>query len=91
MLAGIATINTMITIGVNLHVELFIQLYQMLGIFGTILEMNIIICHTVYQQEVTVSLIRPCESQDRLLHSSFCHISAVAPSPDANTIFIHIR
>lgn len=54
MLAGIATINTMITIGVNLHVELFIQLYQMLGIFGTILEMNIIICHTVYQQEVTV-------------------------------------
>ena len=54
MQAGITSDNAVVAVGIDLHFELLAKLYQMLGIFGTILEMNIIICHTVYQQEVTV-------------------------------------
>ena len=52
----------MVTVGIHLHVELFVQLYQMFCVFCTVLEMNIVISHTMYQQKVSVQLIGTSES-----------------------------
>lgn len=47
----------MVAVGVNLHIELFAELYQLFGIFGTVLEVYIVVCHAVYQQQVAVQLV----------------------------------
>lgn len=47
----------MVAVGVNLHIELFAELYQLFGIFGTVLEVYIVVCHAVYQQQVAVKLV----------------------------------
>ena len=62
MLTGVAAVYAMITIGIYLHIKLFAQLHQMLGVFSTVLEVNIIVCHTMYQQQIAVQLVGPCES-----------------------------
>ena len=62
MLTGVAAVYAMITIGIYLHIKLFTQLHQMLGIFCTVLEVNIIVCHTMHQQQIAVQLVSPCES-----------------------------
>ena len=62
MIAGVSTIDTMVTVGIHLHVELFVQLYQMFCVFCTVLEMNIVISHTMYQLKVSVQLIGTSES-----------------------------
>ena len=61
MLTGITTINSMITVGINLHIELFIQLNKMFGIFGTVLEVYIIIGHPMYEQKVAMEFVCPCK------------------------------
>ena len=48
MLTRISAIDTVVTVGVDLHVELFSQLYQVLGILGDILKVYIIVGHAVY-------------------------------------------
>ena len=62
MLTGVAAVYAMITIGIYLHIKLFAQLHQMLGVFSTVLEVNIVISHTMYQQEVSIQLIGTGES-----------------------------
>ena len=47
----------MVAVGVNLHLELFAELYQLFGIFGPVLEVYIVVCHAVYQQQVAVKLV----------------------------------
>ena len=61
MLTGITTINSMITVGINLHIELFVQLNKMFGIFGTVLEVYIIISHSMYKQKVAMEFVCPCK------------------------------
>lgn len=43
MVASISAINAMITIGINIHVEILVSLHQRFGIFSRITEMNVII------------------------------------------------
>ena len=43
MLTGVAAVYAMVAIGIYLHIKLLAQLYQMFGIFCTVLEVNIII------------------------------------------------
>ena len=57
MLTGISTVYSVIAIGINLHIKLFSELYQLLGILCTILEMNVVICHTVYEQQVAMQFV----------------------------------
>ena len=48
--SGVSSINAMITVSVELHLEGFVELHQMLGIFGTLLEVDVIIGHAMNQQ-----------------------------------------
>ena len=48
MMAGIASINSMVTVCIYLHIELLVELNQLLTIFNAILIMYIIIGHTMY-------------------------------------------
>ena len=61
MVPGISAINAVIPVGIYLHVELFSKLYQVFGIFGTVLEVNVVICHTVYKEQVTVQVVCTAE------------------------------
>ena len=63
MLTGVAAVYAMVAIGIYLHIKLLAQLYQMFGIFCTVLEVNIIICHAVYQQQIAMQFISTCESR----------------------------
>ena len=120
----------MVAVSINLHVELFAELYQLFGIFGTVLEMHIVVRHAVYQQQVAVQLVGtgkggtgliafgvffrctheafavdgvvvvpvgnggygyPClEYRSPFTHAHNGHVSAVAPSPDADAVFVHV-
>ena len=57
MVSGISAINAVIPVGIYLHVELFSKLHQVFGIFGTVLEVNVVICHTVYEQQVAMQFV----------------------------------
>lgn len=46
---SITSVNAMVAIGVKLHLERFIELHQMLSIFGTLLEVDVVVGHAVYQ------------------------------------------
>ena len=50
MITGISAIDTVVAVCIELHIELLVQLYQMFCIFCTVLEMNIVIRHSMYQQ-----------------------------------------
>ena len=45
MEARIATINSMVTVSIYLHVKLFISLHETFAIFCAVLEMHVIISH----------------------------------------------
>ena len=57
MQAGITTEYTVVAIGVDLHVELLAKLYEVLGIFHAILEVDVIIRHAMYQQQIAMQII----------------------------------
>ena len=57
MVAGIATINAMISVGVNLHIELVTRLHEGFGKLSRVLEVHVIIRHTMNQQEVALDLL----------------------------------
>lgn len=50
VITGVSTIDTVVAVCIELHIELLVQLYQMFCIFCTVLEMNIVIRHSMYQQ-----------------------------------------
>ena len=52
MLARVATSNAMVTVGIYLHVKLLALLHQCFGIFGSILEVHVVVSHTMNQQQV---------------------------------------
>ena len=58
MIAGVSTVNTMITIFVNLHFKLFTGLYQALSIIHCLLEMHIIIGCAMNQQQLPLQILR---------------------------------
>ena len=57
MQAGITTEYTVVAIGVDLHVELLAKLYEVFGIFHAILEVDVIIRHAMYQQQITMQIV----------------------------------
>ena len=71
MITGVSTIDTMVAVGIHLHIELLVQLYQMFCVFCTVLEVNIVISHTMHQQEVSVQLIGTGESGGTFIASAF--------------------
>lgn len=50
VITGVSAIDTVVAVCIELHIELLVQLYQMFCIFCTVLEMNIVIRHSMYQQ-----------------------------------------
>ena len=50
MITGVSAIDTVVTVCIKLHIELLVQLHQVLCVFCTVLEMNIVIRHSMYQQ-----------------------------------------
>ena len=57
MQTGVASEDAMVAVGINLHVELFAKLYEVFGIFRAILEMNVIIRHAMYQQQIAMQVV----------------------------------
>ena len=50
MITGVSAIDTVVTVCIELHIELLVQLHQVLCVFCTVLDMNIVISHSMYQQ-----------------------------------------
>ena len=61
MMTGIAAKNTVISVGVNLHIKLVARLHESFSKFGRVLEVHIVIRHTMNQQEVTLDLLETME------------------------------
>ena len=57
MNGGASTVYPMVLIGIELHLKLFIGLYQCLCKIHGVLEMDIIITPTMYQQELSLQSI----------------------------------
>ena len=57
MQTGVASEDAMVAVGIDLHVELFAKLYEVFGIFRAILEMNVIIRHAMYQQQIAMQVV----------------------------------
>jgi hypothetical protein len=58
MIAGVSTVDTMITVFVNLHFKLFTGLYQALSIIHCLLEMHIIVGCAMNQQQLPLQILR---------------------------------
>ena len=46
----VPAIDTVVTVGIHVHLEILIGLYQRLGIFKRVLRMNIIVSQSVTDQ-----------------------------------------
>ncbi len=58
---GVATVDAVVTVGVELHLEGLIQLYQLLGIFGAVLEVDVVVGHAMHEQEAAMQLLSAAE------------------------------
>ena len=63
MIAGISSIDTVVTVFVNLHFKLFTCLYQAFGIIHRLLEMYIIVGCSVDQQQLSLQIL--CQTDRR--------------------------
>ena len=60
MQTGAASIDTVVAVCVDLHVKLLASLYKGFGIFGSILEMYVVVGQTVADKQVSVQLVGKC-------------------------------
>ena len=71
MIAGIATIDAVVAVGVDLHIELFVQLHQVFGIFRAVLEVDVVVRHAMNQQQVAMQLTARVKAEE-FLYPSAC-------------------
>jgi hypothetical protein len=57
MLGGISATDTVVTIGVDVHVELFVGLYKGFAIFRSIAKVYIVIGSTMHQKKFTMKFV----------------------------------
>ena len=58
MIAGVSTVDAMVTVFVDLHFKLLSGLYQAFGIIHCLLEMHIIVGCAMNQQQLPLQILR---------------------------------
>ena len=58
---GVATKDAVVAIGVGLHFELDVSLFELFGKFGCILEMHVIVSQSVADEQVAMQLLEAME------------------------------
>ena len=58
---GVTSENAVVAVGVGLHFELDIRLCELLGKFGCVLEMHIVVSQSVADEQVAVQLLETVE------------------------------
>lgn len=56
MITGISARDTVVAVGIHLHVELDASLNQCFTVLGAVLVVNVVVGRTMYQQQVAVQL-----------------------------------
>ena len=54
MLGSVPTTDSMVTIGVYVHIELLVGLYQCFGIFHAVAHVHVIVGHAVHEEQTTI-------------------------------------
>ena len=67
MVAGVATEDEMVTVGINLHLELLVGLHISLAHLGAIAEVNIVVGSTVDQQEFAAEFVGTSDGRDGII------------------------
>lgn len=67
VMSGITTENAVITVGINLHIELDAGLYKSLCIFSTVLVMNIVVGSTMDKQKTAFQVCSSVYSRTGLV------------------------
>ena len=57
MVTRVATIDAMVAIGVVVHVELLVGLYQCFRVLHTVAYVYIVVGHAVHEEEATVEVV----------------------------------
>ena len=57
MLGGVSATDAVVTVGVDVHVELLVSLYECFAIFGCIAKMYIVIGSTMHQEKFTMKFV----------------------------------
>ena len=56
MVAGVAATYAVVTVDVDVFLEVLVSLYECLGVFGGILEMNVIVGKSVADEQRSMEL-----------------------------------
>ena len=56
VVAGVAAIDAMVAVGVVVHVELLVGLYQCFGILHAVAHVHVIVGHAVHEEQATVEV-----------------------------------
>ena len=56
VVARVATVDAVVTVGVNVHLEVFVGLHKRFSVLKYVLRMNIVVGKTVAQQQRAVQL-----------------------------------
>ena len=59
MLGSVSTIDAVVAVGVDVHVELLVGLNEGFAIFRSIAQMHIVVSGTMYQEEFAMELVYP--------------------------------
>ena len=57
VLGGVSATNTVVTVGVDVHIELLVGLYQGFAIFRGVAQMYVVVGSTMNQEQFTVELV----------------------------------
>ena len=57
MLGSITSVDAMVTVRVDVHIELLVGLYQGFAIFRCVAQVYVIVCRAMYQEEFAMELI----------------------------------
>ena len=66
MVAGVATIDAVIAVGINVLLEVLVRLHKCLGILEDILRMDVVVGQAVAEQQTSVEVLGAYQRIERI-------------------------